>query len=43
VKIVKTAIEDLQGVWRLRKLLWSRAFRERAALRSNASAAHAAR
>ncbi len=33
VKIVKTAVEDLQGVWRLRKLLWSRAFKQRAAAR----------
>lgn len=41
VKIVKTAIEDLQGVWRLRKLLWSRAFRERAAQRASRAQAPA--
>jgi glycosyltransferase involved in cell wall biosynthesis len=30
VKILSTAWEDLKGVWRLRKLLWSRAFKARA-------------
>jgi glycosyltransferase involved in cell wall biosynthesis len=31
VKIVSTAWEDIKGLWRLRKLLWSRAWRERRA------------
>lgn len=33
VKIVSTAWEDIKGVLRLRRLLWSRAFRERVARR----------
>lgn len=31
VKIVSTAWEDIKGLWRLRKLLWSRSFRARRA------------
>ncbi len=40
VKIVSTAWEDIKGVWRLRKLLWSREFRAR--LRARAVSVSAA-
>lgn len=42
VKIVSTAWEDIKGVWRLRRLLWSRGWRERLARRRAAPPGRAA-